>query len=406
MTELGSYDDDQGVPWPDAAPHEPSYSTGSRRSPADPFEGRLPPEEPRPRFPALPLDMIELSDEPPFLIDGLMPATGFAVVVGLPKSLKSFLLADALFHVTMGQPWAGRDVMQGAVVYVTGEGVSGFKRRLVAMRRHYGVEGQGVPFVLVPVAPDLGRASGDAETLIETIRECLNAIGNPPLRAVAVDTLARSMKGADENAAKDMTAFVDNCGQIGSAFGCIVVAVHHSGKDATKGARGSNALDGACDCMWGVERGEASSLVSIVYMKDAEAGASWHFRLVPYPLPQQSAKGESVAGAVVEIVTLPGGAQQPATKRGKPLPDRPRLLLDILNHAISEMGEHAVGDLNVPRDIRAIRREHLKKYLEHKGYWDDLLTPEMNRSYLSRDIKTLVARKIAGSTASWLWVLS
>ena len=73
----------------------------------------------RPRFPVLHIDELEIGDDPTWLINGLLPASGFGIVFGPPKSLKSFLLADALFHVAMGRSWAGRDVMQGAVVYIT-----------------------------------------------------------------------------------------------------------------------------------------------------------------------------------------------------------------------------------------------------------------------------------------------
>jgi hypothetical protein len=41
-------------------------------------------------------------------------------------------------HVAMGKSYGGRTVQQGAVVYVTSEGVKGVKRRLIAMRRHHG----------------------------------------------------------------------------------------------------------------------------------------------------------------------------------------------------------------------------------------------------------------------------
>lgn len=46
----------------------------------------------------------------------------------------------------------------------------------------------------------------------------LGCSGNPPLRSVAVDTLARSIKGADENNAQDISLFADNCERIGSAL--------------------------------------------------------------------------------------------------------------------------------------------------------------------------------------------
>ena len=92
----------------------------------------------------------------------------------------------------------------GAALYVSSEGRRGLKRRFVAMRRNYGVEGKRVPFGYIPVMPDLGHSEGDAEELICDIRRTLASIGNPPLRVIALDTLARTMKGADETSAKDM----------------------------------------------------------------------------------------------------------------------------------------------------------------------------------------------------------
>ncbi len=165
-----------------------------------------------PRFDIINLDDIEIGDDPIWMIEGLLPASGFGIVFGPPKSGKSFLLSDALFHVAIGRPWAGRDLKQGAVLYITGEGISGFKRRLVAMRRHYGVEGCGTPFGLISKAPDFGHKTEDAAELVATVRSWLTTVGNPPLAAIAIDTLARAMKGADENTAKDMSVFVDNCG--------------------------------------------------------------------------------------------------------------------------------------------------------------------------------------------------
>ena len=65
-----------------------------------------------------------------------------------------------------------------------------------------------------------------------------------------IDTLSRSMRGVDENTAKDMGIFVDNCERIGRHFGCIVIVVHHAGKNADNGAKGSIALPAAADVMW------------------------------------------------------------------------------------------------------------------------------------------------------------
>jgi hypothetical protein len=115
------------------------------------------------RFPVVSIRDIEIGQEPQFLIGSLLASTGLAVVFGLPKCGKSFLVADAMFHVALGRQWAGCDVDAGAVAYVSSEGVSGLRRRFVAMRQHYGVEGQDVAFGFVSVMPNLGTMDGDAQ---------------------------------------------------------------------------------------------------------------------------------------------------------------------------------------------------------------------------------------------------
>lgn len=382
------------------------------------FEHRAPhapgaswqPPQPRTRFPIITLDDIELDDEPVWLIDGLLPASGFGIVLGPPKSGKSFLVTDALFNVALGRPWAGRETKQGAVVYITGEGVTGFKRRLVAIRRHYEVEGKGVPFGMIPVAPDLGHATEDAGELVELVKEWLATIGNPPLAAIVIDTVARAMKGADENAAKDMSVFVDNCGTLGDAFGCLVLGVHHAGKNADRGARGSNALDAAVDVMWSVEKGAAASTATIHHMKDGEDGISWQFRLIPFTLEDATATRGALSSCVVEIVNQPDEvkeAQQAQQMRNKPrLGDRPALLLRAIDRALSDAGERLKGNVNVLPDVSSITRERLKRYLPLEGYWDNDRPANTQRATLSADLKTLKTRGYIGLTDEHVWRLS
>jgi hypothetical protein len=356
----------------------------------------------RDRFDVIDVDDIDIAAEPPWLVDNIMPATGLAVVYGLPKSGKSFLVADLAFHVSIGALWAGRGVLQGSVVYCAGEGVTGFKRRLVAFRKHYGVEGKGAPFGLIPMAPNLGREDGDDLKMIDTVRDWV--AGKPPLRAIVIDTLSRAVRGADENTAKDMGIFVDNCERLGREFGCIVIVVHHAGKDAEKGARGSIALPAACDVMWYVEKGEAANQATIVSMKDGEDGLSWRFKLIPYDWEFNGAQQSATTTCIVEILDEPQAAQQSATVRNRKLKDGQTILLRIIKEATAEVGEFVKGDLAVPYHARAVYRSTLKNYLKPKGYWDDERTDAHNRVELSRDLKALAARGIIGLTSDHLWL--
>jgi DNA-binding transcriptional ArsR family regulator len=65
-----------------------------------------------------------------------------------------------------------------------------------------------------------------------------------------VDTLAAATLGVNENDGAEFGQVVESLGAIrdaGAEVGTTVLAVHHSGKDATKGARGHTVLLGAVD---------------------------------------------------------------------------------------------------------------------------------------------------------------
>jgi hypothetical protein len=51
----------------------------------------------------IPFDQVELSAEPEYVIDGLIPAGGLTIVWGAPKSLKSFWVHDMAMHIALGR---------------------------------------------------------------------------------------------------------------------------------------------------------------------------------------------------------------------------------------------------------------------------------------------------------------
>src|SRR6185437_9677485 len=168
----------------------------------------------RPRFTPVAIDNVTISGEPPWLIEGLLPARGLAFIVGPPKSGKSFLTSDMLCAVARGAMYAGRETLQGPVVYLTGEGVNGFRRRLVAMRQHLGIEGQGVPFFMVDNVPDLGSETTDLPQLLAELDAFIAQACPEGPRAIVLDTLARCMGQGDESSARDMGRFLGRCGEI------------------------------------------------------------------------------------------------------------------------------------------------------------------------------------------------
>ncbi|EOW3049172.1 AAA family ATPase, partial [Escherichia coli] len=94
-----------------------------------------------------------------------------------------------------------------------------------------------------------------------------------PVRMIILDTLARCFGGSDENDARDMGAFVHGCDELKRRTGATVLVIHHSGKDETKGARGSSAFRAALDAEYRIRREGAGSealVIACTKMKDAE----------------------------------------------------------------------------------------------------------------------------------------
>lgn len=363
--------------------------------------------EPSAKFVLIGIDDVRPDAGPAWLIDRVLPAQGLAFVVGPPKSRKSFFTTDMLFSVARGVPYAGREVLAGPVVYLTGEGVSGFKRRLVAMRRHYAVEGQAVPFFMVENVPDLGSESTDLETLLRDLDAFLGLALLEAPRAIVLDTLARCMGDGDESTARDMGRFLARCSTIERYFGCLVVVVHHMGKNPAAGGRGSNAQNGAADVTLTVEKADDYSTVRIDEMKDGDEGQEWRFRLLSVDLSEAnetpSEAGTEATTCVVELLSEPSEAKHSEAKSRKPVRGVNGDLLKVIRRAIDEAGERNVADNLVPRTVSAIDRATLRRFCKSMAWQDQDAEPDSFRNVLNRSLKALRAVDAIGFTQDWIW---
>jgi hypothetical protein len=201
--------------------------------------------------------------EAKWLIDGILPADATVAVVGRSGSYKSFLALDWCYHVRTGFAWHDRTTTVSEIVYLCGEGANGIAKRSAAWKALNGFTGRlGVHYItntLVLNEPN------EVANLVRAIQ--LEGV-TPGL--VVIDTLAKFMVG-DENTAKDMGAFVRGADELRRRFGCTVVIIHHTGKDAQKGGRGSNSLLCGVDTEILCERDgkEMEITVSCTKQKDA-----------------------------------------------------------------------------------------------------------------------------------------
>lgn len=190
---------------------------------------------------------------PLHLVRGLFPQVGTACLYGAPGTGKSFVALDVVLSVAAGFDVLGRRSLQGAAVYLSTEGKSGLKARAIAWAQARGIDISDLPVALIEEPMNL-RDAETVATLIDRIRR-LERNSGISCRFICVDTLSQCLFG-DENRQEEMAEFTGSMTRIANALGTQVCVVHHSGKDKSKGARGSSVIAGNFDTLLALEEGD------------------------------------------------------------------------------------------------------------------------------------------------------
>jgi hypothetical protein len=237
-------------------------------------------ENHRPEFQLLTDAELESVPAPEYGVEGLLVRESFAFAFGPPASGKTFFAVEVARSIAAGRRALGLRTVQGPVVYIAGEGGKrGIAKRLRAWSAANN-DGAAVPdFYVVPrPVPML-----DAVAVARFVADVRATVGKH-VEMFVIDTLARCTGGGDENSASDMGRFVSACDVLRGSFGATVLAVHHSGKTADAGMRGSTALHGAADTELRVQK-DSTGLITVVCtkQKDDDPPAPLRLRLEVVP---------------------------------------------------------------------------------------------------------------------------
>lgn len=211
---------------------------------------------------------------PDALVKGFLYRNSLAMLYGASGVGKSFVALDLAMHVAHGNWWQRQEVARGSVLYVLAEGAPSFGPRLTAWQLHHQIHSPGdITFLPWPVnVGDVGWTSGLAEVVADR---------KPAL--VVFDTLARCIVGMDENSSRDIGRVVANLEVVRAAAGSCLLVVHHSGKAAESGARGSSALRAAMHTELEVTGDALRMTLKVRKQKDAPEGSPRIFSLKAVP---------------------------------------------------------------------------------------------------------------------------
>ncbi len=224
-----------------------------------------------------------------WLVKRIIPDKGIGAIYGDSGTFKSFLALDLLAHISTGQDWFDKRVRAAPAVYVPFEGQGGIPNRVKAWR--LGQAKLRNPDALMIASPPDDvlsniavivetmnlREAADREKLVVTLIEQGWAGG-----VLCIDTLAHASNGIDENSS-EMGEMIGIFRDLQLRLGGVILLVHHSGKDQSRGMRGWSGLHAAMDFVVECQRdklaGNLEAQFVLTKVKDGSDGVSFPFAM-------------------------------------------------------------------------------------------------------------------------------
>jgi putative DNA primase/helicase len=176
---------------------------------------------------------------PDELVEGLITRNSLTVIYGDSNSGKTFFTLELSRAIAEGVEAFGRKTDMGLVLYLATEAPVSVKTRMQAMRKFHGCKLENL--AIVPVPLNFYNGDADAADLIELIREVEGDTGKK-VQMIVADTFARMASGANENSGEDVGPIMGRFDQVSRETEAAIVIIHHSGKDAARGARGWSGM--------------------------------------------------------------------------------------------------------------------------------------------------------------------
>jgi len=333
------------------------------------------------------------------LVEDLLGQQAMSVLYGESNSGKTFFATHLALSIACGWEWFGRHVERMGVIYCALEGSHGIQNRVAAFRHHFALESYDIPFGIVTVPLDLCQSDEDAAALIKAIQDKAKELGFV-VGLTVMDTLSRAMAGGNENAPDDMGALVSHGDKIRAELKTHLMWVHHSGKDAARGARGHSLLRAATDTEIEITADGNDRMARVTKQREYECNGAFPFALKVVELGQ-NARGKAITSCVVERRDEDTGqAGQTGQKRGPRVSATGAIGLRALNIAMSKEGALLPNLPEYPGNTVAVAASAWRnEYYQLKDGSTDT-----KKHAFSRAETELLARNIITQRNGYVWL--
>ncbi|HAJ45617.1 MAG TPA: hypothetical protein DCL54_03435 [Alphaproteobacteria bacterium] len=334
-----------------------------------------------------------------WIMKGLLARGETSGWIAPPKAGKSALVGDLCVAVAAGQNWRGkRSKERCAVVYFALERGDLVRRRLIATMRRDGIT--TLPIRLVAGNPDFATPHG-ITAIINEINEASTHFGLS-VGLIVFDTYAKliAANGGDEDKASDQAALLAKISEVNLEVDCHVALIGHTGKDQSKGPRGSNAFGGNYDFEVRI-KGEDHRTASIVEANDAPEGVLTTFTMEGFELGRDEDGDPIDIGIVARDAPAQADAQEAGLAQRKLSPSQ-RIAFEALCEAINEAGELQPGNPRIPAGQRAVNEDLWRQYAYKRSISN--ATQDAKLKAFTRAVEALLASHHVSTWDGFYWV--
>jgi hypothetical protein len=327
-----------------------------------------------------------------WLIKGLFARGEISNWNAPPGAGKSALFADVSIYLAAGRDWRGfRCKERCGVLYLAFERAELTKRRFMA----YAKQGfKNLPIAISNQIIDL-LASNAPEIILTAIREAGERLG-VPIGLVIIDTRAKGIAigGGDEDKAKDQDRCHANLRRVQEADDVHIAIIGHTGKDESRGGRGSNAPRADADLEVQLSSNGSVKTAKVVKANDLQEGDLLHFTMRSAVLGIDEDGDEIAVGILCDGEITAPARSAPKSDR---LPKAAQIALRALSEALDEQGEPAPPSNHVPPGVRVVTISAWRQQAYRRG----ISTSEEDRAKqqaFKRASEYLIG---AGRVAAW-----
>ena len=259
-----------------------------------------------------------------WIVKGFLAKEHNSYVIGPPGSGKSAMMNSVETYICAGeQSWHGFRINKkyAVVIFATERGVLVQKRIWCECQR----EGFGQ----IPVSITGGTLNimdpGCVKEMVGTILRAEDALGIE-VALISIDTFSKALAAGngDENLARDQNIAWGHMRRVHEVMArwhsVHINAVGHTGKDESRGARGSNAATGDNDVLLQIKTEGLIKNVSIEKANELPEGPFMRFKMEPYNTGLTDEDGEAIDVWIASSDTLaaaPGAAKTDMSKNEK-----------------------------------------------------------------------------------------